>query len=53
MAREFDWDPDPERTLILCDLVQGLIATALAYCQPRQGVLVSPSYLCNPHNPTG
>ena len=40
MGRRHSWNPDPGLTVASADVVQGLVATVLAYSGPDDGVLV-------------
>lgn len=45
MARRHGWNPDPALTMALDDVVQGIVATQVAYSAPGEGVLVqTPAY---------
>lgn len=40
MRAKFGWEIDPDRVIVLADLVQGLTATVLAYSAPGDGIAV-------------
>lgn len=40
MAGRFDWRIDPERVLVLADLVQAIYATVIAFSDPGDGIIV-------------
>ena len=45
MARRHGWSPDRSLTMALDDVVQGIVATEVAYSAPGEGVLVqTPAY---------
>lgn len=45
MSRRHGWDPDPALTIALADVVQGIVATLVAYSAPGDGVIVqTPAY---------
>jgi cystathionine beta-lyase len=40
MARRHGWSPDPALTIDLDDVVQGIVATLVAYSDPNDGVVI-------------
>ena len=45
MARLYDWQVDPDLTLVLADLVQATFAAVMAFSEPGNGVIVQePNY---------
>jgi cysteine-S-conjugate beta-lyase len=45
MSRRHGWSPDPALTVAMADVVQGVVATQVAYSAPGEGVIVqTPAY---------